>query len=281
MACAITERTERPFSSLRRWTIAAGMVLFLSPLALVPQLVGEVNMCGAVCPRLFMIIPSSGVLAGLRDKVAAEWFGASLVAVSLLVTFFLGRLWCGHLCPIGGASEYVSRLVPRRLRISFAFLAAPWFRYAYFAVFVAGVWLGIGAIGCKLCNYRIIPFLAGAPFVPGYRTYLLSSVGLAGLMTVVLTGFLADGGRAYCSLLCPVGALDGIVNALSAKLGWTAKTRTDPELCVGCGECVKACMVSALELDDECKSRRDQSSCMSCKECVKVCAHGAIRYGRS
>ncbi|MFA6316764.1 MAG: 4Fe-4S binding protein [Elusimicrobiota bacterium] len=278
MACIIPER--QPLSPFRRWTLAAGMVLFLSPLALVPQLAGEVNMCGAACPRLFMILPSSGVLAGLGQKAAAEWFGAGLVAAILAATFLFGRLWCGRLCPIGGATECVSRLVPTRWKISFSFLEAPWFRYAYFAVFVAGVWLGIGAIGCKLCNYRVIPFLAGAPFVPGYRTYLLSSIGLAGLLTVTVTGFLALGGRAYCNLLCPVGALDGIVNALSARLGWTVKTRTDREACRGCGSCVRSCMVWALRLDEEGRSVRDQTSCMSCGECSKVCEFGAIRYGR-
>lgn len=264
----------------RVFTILAGMLLFLSPFALLPQLAGEVNMCGAVCPRMFFILPAGGLAAGFGRAFAAAWFGVALVGLILAVTFLLGRLWCGRFCPIGGSAELVSRAVPERLKLNFAGLHAPAFRYAYLFIFVAGAWLGIGGIACKLCNFRVIPFLFGAPFVPGYQTYLLSSAGLAGLLTVCLTGFLAKGGRAYCNLLCPVGALDGIMNHLGAKLPFTSKVRTDLDRCNGCGACVGSCMVWALEVGGDHKIRRDQTSCMSCKECVGSCPQEAIRYGR-
>jgi len=267
----------------RTLTILAGMALFLSPFALLPQLAGEVNMCGAVCPRMFFILPAGWPSAGFMRGVTAAWAGVSLVGLILAVTFLLGRLWCGRFCPIGGTAELVSRAAPERLKINFSFLHAPAFRYAYFFIFVAGTWLGLGGISCKLCNFRVIPFLAGAPFVPGYRAYLLSSAGIAGLLTVFLTGFLARGGRAYCNLLCPVGALDGLMNYLSEKLPFTRKVRTDPHRCNGCGVCRGACMVGALELAPapaERKIRRDQLSCMSWAECVGSRPRGAIRYGK-
>ena len=175
----------------------------------------------------------------------------------------------------------MSRGIPEKFKINLSFMHAPAFRYAYLFVFVAGSLIGTGSIACKLCNFRIIPFLAGSPFVPGYRTYLLSSVGLAGLLTVSLTGFFAKKGRGYCNLLCPVGGLDSLTNYLGERLGSTRKVRTDSSLCTGCGKCVSACIVWALELDKSNKIRRDQASCMSCKECIKVCPQDAIRYGRS
>jgi ferredoxin-type protein NapH len=271
----------------RRWnkrylTILIGKALFLAPFAVGPQIAGEVNMCGTVCPRMFFTLAPAGIIDGFKHNIQAEWFGASLVGLILLVTIFMGRMWCSHLCPIGGTAELVSRAVPERFKIRFSFMHAPAFRYAYLFVFVAGATLGIGGIACKLCNFRVIPFMAGSPFVPGYRTYLLSSAGLAGMFIVSLTGFLAKGGRAYCNLLCPVGGLDSIANYVSSKIGFTRKVRTDLTKCNGCGKCAQACMVWALELD---KSRmlikRDQSSCMSCKECIGVCPQEAIRYGRA
>ena len=264
----------------RVFSILAGMLLFLSPFALIPQLAGEVNMCGVVCPRMFFTLPAGGLVAGFGRAIAAEWFGVGLVLLILTVTFFLGRLWCGRLCPIGGSTELASRLVPGRFKINFSGLHAPAFRYAYLFIFVAGAWLGLGAIACKLCNFRVIPFLFGAPFVPGYRTYLLSSAGLAGLFTVCLAGVFARGGRAYCNLLCPVGAFDGLVNHVSAKLPFTSKVRTDLNRCTGCGACVGSCMVWALELGGDRKIHRDQTSCMSCRECAGSCPQEAIRYGK-
>ncbi len=272
---------EKPAPGRRRLTILAGMALFLAPFAAIPQMAGEVNLCGAVCPRMFFIFSPAGILSGFGSGLRAEWFGAALVGLILLATFFAGRLWCSRLCPVGGTTELVSRGLPAGFKLSFSTLHAPAFRYAYLFVFVTGAWLGIGSIACTLCNFRIIPFLAGAPFVPAYRTYLSSSVGLAGLLFVAATGFFAKGGRAYCNLLCPVGALDGAVNFLSEKWGFTRKVRMDPARCSGCGKCVGACMVWALELEAGGTIRRDQTSCMSCRECVKVCPREAIRYGGS
>lgn len=266
----------------RLWFIFLGIVLFLPPLAFLPQLAGEANMCGAICPRLFFIPSAKGVWAGWARGVQSAWFGVMLLGTILAVTFFCGRWWCSHLCPVGGSAELVSRGVPARLKVNFAFLPAPAFRYGYFSIYLAGGLLGIGSIACKFCNFRVIPFLAGAPFVPAYRTYLFTGMGLAGLLVILLTGFLARGGRGYCNLLCPIGALDGAINRLGARFGFTRRVRTDRARCIGCGSCVEACMVWALSHEGErAQPERDQFSCMSCRECEKVCPQGAISYGRS
>lgn len=265
----------------RYLTILLGMALFLPPFAVIPQIAGEVNLCGAACPRMFLIFSPTGIIGGFEKNIPAAWLGASLVALILLSTFFMGRVWCSHLCPIGGTTEIASRALPERFKADFSFMHAPAFRYAYLFIFFGCALMGIGSIACKLCNFRVIPFLAGSPFVPAYRSYLLSSAGIAGLATVLATGFLARGGRAYCNLLCPVGGLDSIANFLSAKLGFTRKVRTDPAKCTGCAKCTGTCMVWALGVDENRKVSRDQSSCMSCRECIGVCPEKAIRYGKS
>ncbi|MDI6744056.1 MAG: 4Fe-4S binding protein [Thermodesulfovibrionales bacterium] len=199
------------------------MLIFLPPFSAIPKTAGEVNMCGAVCPRMFFIFSPKGVWSGFVNNISSMWFGVALVSSILVVTIFFGRLWCSHLCPVGGASELGSKGIPDKLKINFSFMNAPAFRYGYLFVYIAGAVIGIGSIACKLCNFRVIPFWAGAPFVPAYQTYLLTSMGIAGLLTVGLTGFFAKGGRGYCNLLCPVGALDSVANYLGSRLGFTKK----------------------------------------------------------
>lgn len=255
-----------------------GIALFLPPLSMIPQIAGEVNMCGSVCPRMFFIIPTKGMWSGFINNIYSMWFGAALVGLILLVTLFFGRLWCSYLCPIGGTTEIVSHWVPEKLKIDFSFMNAPAFRYGYLFIYIAGAVIGMGSIACKLCNFRVIPFLIGSPFVPAYRTYLATSMGAAGLATIGVLGFLAKGGRGYCNLLCPVGALDSIMNFLGSKFGFAKRIRTDESRCNGCGRCVDSCMVWAIIMSDDQKAKRDQTSCMSCRECERVCPNGAISY---
>jgi sulfite reductase (coenzyme F420) len=54
------------------------------------------------------------------------------------------------------------------------------------------------------------------------------------------------------------------------------KPITDPYVCVGCGDCVKICPVSAITLVDG-KSVIDQEMCIDCKFCIKGCTYNAIR----
>lgn len=257
-----------------------GIALFLPPLSMIPQTAGEVNMCGAVCPRMFFIIPPKGIWSGFINNISSAWFGVALVSAILVVTIFFGRIWCSHMCPVGGTTEIVSRGVPKKLKIDFSFMNAPAFRYGYLFIYIAGAVIGIGSIACKLCNFRVIPFLIGSPFVPAYRTYLATSMGAAGLATIGILGFFAKGGRGYCNLLCPVGALDSIVNSLSSKFGFTKRIRTDESRCNGCGRCIDSCTVWALKLDEGHKIKRDQFSCTSCMECKNACPNGAISYGK-
>jgi ferredoxin len=261
--------------------IMLGIFLFLPPLSVIPQTAGEANMCGAVCPRMFFMLSPKGILSGFIGNINTWWFGASLVGIILITTLFFGRLWCSHVCPVGGATELVSRAVPESFRINYSFISAPAFRYGYFIIFAAGALIGLGSIACKFCNFRVIPFLAASPFVPAYRTYLTTSMGIAGLIIVGLTGFFAKGGRGYCNLLCPVGALDGIVNFAGVRFGFARRIKTKVSQCSGCGLCVSSCMVWALELDENQKIKRDSLSCMSCRECEKVCPNRAISYGKN
>lgn len=257
-----------------------GILLFLPPLSVIPQAAGEVNMCGAVCPRMFFILSPKGIWSGLVNGIQSMWFGTALVGAIFLVTLFFGRLWCSHVCPIGGTTEFINKGVPKKLKINFSFIQAPAFRYGFLFIYIAGALIGIGAIACKLCNFRIIPFMIGSPFVPAYRTYLATSMGLAGLATIGVSGFLAKGGRGYCNLLCPIGAMDSVINFLGAKLGISKRMNTDYSKCDNCGSCVDSCMVWALT-QEKGQVKRDPLSCMSCGECERVCPNGAISYGKN
>jgi len=113
--------------------------------------------------------------------------------------------------------------------------------------------------------------------MPSDMSYFIRSAGLINLGLVVGLGFIAKGGRAYCNLLCPIGALDAISNRLGLKFG--KRMSIDSEKCNGCNACAKVCPTWSIEVKEK-KAAIDQLSCMPCRECEKVCAKEAINYDK-
>ncbi len=275
----MTPPTTEPRSFFVRHRLAillASAVLFLPPLAAVFQPSGDTGFCGTWCPRMFFSwrLGQSGsdFLAGF----ARAWLGVALVVAILAVTVFAGRAWCSHVCPVGGAMELGSRLVPKPWKIDFSGVPSAPVRYGYLAVYLLAPALGIGSLCCNYCNFAAIPRLFGAAFTGADLAYFLRTAGLVNLGLVVLLGFLARGGRAYCNLLCPVGALDALANRLAVRLG--RRVRVDPARCDACGACAKVCPTWAIAEGGT--ARIDPLACLPCRACETVCPKEAIAYGR-
>ena len=108
--------------------------------------------------------------------------------------------------------------------------------------------------------------------------YFLRTAGLINLGLLLVLGFFSKGGRAYCNLLCPVGALDAIANRLGLRFG--RRMRVSAEDCDGCGHCTAICPTWAIDVKKE-VARIDQLSCMPCRICETECPSGAISYGKA
>ena len=50
----------------------------------------------------------------------------------------------------------------------------------------------------------------------------------------------------------------------------------DPDLCTSCGDCAKACVTHALDLDDSGHVHTLAAYCVNCAACVKACPEGAL-----
>lgn len=269
--------TETSFLARHRYmVIAFAAILFMPPLSFLFQFTADSDFCGTWCPRMFFVWRQGMSAESYFMGFVRSYMGVFLVCGTLLVTLFLGRYMCSHICPIGGVMELGSKVVPRFLKIDFSAVPGPAFRYGYLVVYFVAAAMGIGSLCCNYCHFATIPRLMGAAFSQADFVYFLRTAGLINLGLVVLLGFFAKGGRAYCNLICPIGALDALANRLGAPFG--RRLRISVPKCNGCGKCEPVCPTWAIKVTD--KARIDPLSCMPCRICEKACPQQAIFFGK-
>ncbi len=256
--------------------IISGLAM-LAPFSLLPGLVDNSDLCGKLCMRRFYLYFPGISLQDLGNQMNVAWIGVIALSIILITSFFFGRMWCGYICPMGGFPELGSRTIPDRWKIEYRSLPQVPIRYGYFSVYLVLMpMLGISA--CTLCNFVTVPriFEALSGGLMGIA-FILSAVGLVNLGLLFLLGFFAVKGRAYCQFLCPIGAIDGLVNRFGAMFRFTRHIRVERNRCTGCNICARNCMTGAIKMIDQI-AVVDQHSCMSCHECVDVCDWHAIDW---
>ena len=261
----------------RYFLIILACLAFFAPFTFLPGLVDNPDLCGKVCIRRFFLYFPGMTLDDLANQMSVAWIGVLVLSIILVSSFFFGRMWCSYICPVGGFPELVSRTIPDRWKIEFRGLPQVPIRYGYFSVYLVLMpMLGISA--CTLCNFITVPRIFEA-FSGGFMgiAFILSAVGLVNLGLLFLLGFFAVKGRGYCMFLCPVGAIDGLVNRIGAMLRFTRRIRVERSRCTGCNICARNCMTGAITMVDRI-AVVDQHSCMSCHECVDVCDWHAIDW---
>jgi polyferredoxin len=261
----------------RNLILVISIILFLPPLAAIVQLTGDVNFCGRWCPRMFFVWREGTTMTAFLMGFVRSYMGVALVVTILGTTLAFGRYWCSHLCPVASPLELGSRLVPAPLKLDFSKTPAPSFRYAYLSVYFIVPAIGIGSLCCNYCNFAAVPRLFAAPFSAGDLTYFLRFQGVVNLGLLLFLGIFAKGGRAYCNLLCPIGALDALSNRIGAKFG--RRIRIDRTKCTNCGECSKVCPTWAIDTQGD-TTIINQLSCMPCRLCQGACQTQAIYYGK-
>ncbi len=184
----------------------------------------------------------------------------------LALTPFLGRFFCGWICPMGTLFHLASRwLSPRkaaaRIRQNFH-SPAQVYKYLLLMVLLLACALGFMQIGL-FDPIALLTRTAQALVSPGMRLGWM----LIAIFTVL---FLLNAWRPrfWCRYICPLGALLGV----AAKFipGGVVRNRTT---CTDCGLCNRDC-IGACSPDQ--KTR--MAECFMCWNCIEDCPEKALSW---
>ena len=245
---------------------------------------------------------------------ASRWFGwtvklqlmpaalaLSLAAVAILaVTLLCGRVYCSVVCPLGILQD-IAIFLRRACRLKFkpaaqggAALARQIVRGLIAVAFFAGGFLGIhfvwlepygiyGRMAASLAaplvregnNHLAVwaerhgsyAFHAVEVVAPPLCMVLLSAALLALILVLALWK-----GRFWCNTVCPVGTVLGCVSRFSLL-----KPKIDPQKCVKCRLCEKACKARSIDIAG---GSIDRTTCVACFDCGAVCPKGALTWSK-
>ena len=256
-----------------------GVVLFFGPVAIFQRIIAFIagKPMGITVHSLCIRIP-------IEHLFSDNFFNMgilSLTGISLLFisSFFRGPIFCGRLCPVGAAPEYLSKMIPDCFKINWG-KSVPIVpvRYGFLLGFVSAPFMGV-YLACAYCNFYVFDLLFNYVFW-GYTVAFSSSLLLTLILWLGIFGIFSQGGRGFCNFFCPLGAIQSLVYAVGRTLSFSWSVGVNETLCNKCGRCVKICPMTSLSLSEACVEI-NLHNCIVCHECVHHCPSHAIVYQRS
>lgn len=236
-----------------------------------------------------------GWMAKVQLVPAVLSLNFGVLALLVVATLLLGRVYCSVICPLGVYQDIVANIASRRKKNRYRFSSAKtWLRIAVLVLFVITISVGLTWIAALIEPYSMFGRMVSqfiAPIYDGtnnlfadwavandnYTFYHVDvrgwnvAVGSVAIISLIIVTMLAwRGGRTYCNTICPVGAILGYLS----KYSWL-KPVIDADKCNGCNKCTRNCKASCIDIKNH---KIDYSRCVVCMNCIDNCNQGAITY---
>ncbi|NCA99700.1 MAG: 4Fe-4S binding protein [Clostridia bacterium] len=182
-----------------------------------------------------------------RGKVQA-WMMVFLG--SAILGLFLGRFYCGWICPMNTVMRFQTWL---KKKLHIKSLAIPtWMTKPWVRIVILVAFLGLAALG--IIGNKPLPVLPALFFL---------GIGLTLFFPELL----------WHRYLCPYGTILSLPGRLSKK-----KMTIEASACVNCGACAKVCPTATIHKPEGGKHQIEPAECLVCRKCVDACKFNAIHY---
>ncbi|MCL2568108.1 MAG: 4Fe-4S binding protein [Oscillospiraceae bacterium] len=212
--------------------------------------------------------PAMPIIYGFGGIVA----GATIMfLLHFVIALFLGRAFCGFVCPGGGLSECLMRINDKGIKNS-KLRTIKYIVWVLLVIATLGSFIWAGGIS-------EIDFFAGLEdgwifLLAPYRYVIYFGVLLGALVFQLLLGK-----RSFCQCACWVAPFMIIGTNVSDWLKLPRlHLKTNAASCVGCKQCSKKCPMS-LDVKAMVETENMKNpECILCGECVDICPKKSISY---
>lgn len=224
-----------------------------------------------------------GPLARVSEKlqiipsILATTMGVTIVWI--VISMFLGRIYCSTVCPIGTLQDVVLKFRRKIPHFNHPFSYQPRRQVRYHILLIYLVCLGVGVVAVP---YWIEPWNImrniSSVFNPNAveTTWITLGIGAgagmaAGIVSAILLIICAlFTGRGFCTVVCPIGTALGALDGITLY-----HIEIDPDKCINCMKCEEVCKSQCVKVAGRVV---DNSRCVRCFDCLNVCPNDAIRF---
>ncbi len=254
--------------------------------------------------QLDPLVSLSSFLSG-HHLIKGFWWGFILI----LMTIFLGRFFCGFICPFGTIHHAVSNVKPalkgERMVLANQKTPGQRLKYLLLIILLVGGLIGLNLAGLfdpisllfRALAQAVLPGLGtglreffnwmansdlkilnrlsyrGEDLVApifGYAHQAYRTAWFIGLIFLVILFLNRIRPRFWCRILCPLGALLGIFSRISIL-----RLAKDEDKCTNCQLCSKSCQGAASPMPGQ---DWENAECLLCFNCFDSCPEDALSF---
>ena len=217
---------------------------------------------------IFYFSPYLIIIGGIGGIITGSFI---MFAAQFVLSIFLGRAFCGWVCPAGGAQDACAIANKKPLRSK----KADWAKYFIWAPWVAGIAL----IFIRAGGVKGIDPLFGTEYgisVARPEAYIIYIPILA--LVVVPALFFRK--RLFCHSICWMAPFMVLGRKIGNLLRFPSlRLRADSKRCTACLSCDNACPMSLPVSEMVARGDMENPECVLCGECTSVCRCNAVRFG--
>ncbi|MFH0754351.1 MAG: FMN-binding protein [Candidatus Omnitrophota bacterium] len=224
-------------------------------------LLGGMVYFGIIHHSMLSILQITQAGLGFSPGFTENTFWWMLLGISFLSALFIGRIYCGYLCPFAAIQEILFFLKIRRSTTAPVITPAIDQQSRIIKYILLFLIMGLALLFNSSAAGNIEPFIT---LFSGHGSKL-AWVFLALMLSLAVFSF-----RFWCQYLCPVGALTGLASIFSL---YKIKPNS---ACTACGTCTKVCPTQAITPDAEHIPQIDTAECIACAKCLRACPAHAL-----